>query len=89
MAAGLCLGLNSDLASGITSGERELTMNVCDAKNSQISSENSLILQKYFYFVNKLYASIVFNMGNKRNGYSQVCRSGSKRIRVFWLDLFP
>ena len=51
MAAGLCLGLNSDLASGITSGERELTMNVCDAKNSQISSENSLILQKYFYFV--------------------------------------
>ena len=35
-AAGLCLGLNSDLAAGITSGERELTMNVCDSQNSQI-----------------------------------------------------
>ena len=36
MAAGLCLGLNSDLAAGITSGERELSMDICDSKNSQI-----------------------------------------------------
>jgi hypothetical protein len=36
MAAGLCLGLNSDLEAGITDGEKVLTMQVCDNKDSHI-----------------------------------------------------
>ena len=36
IAAGLCLGLNSDLDAGITSGEKVLTMHVCGNEKSNV-----------------------------------------------------